>query len=223
MVEMPTWMTRAAGGEATVDDADRATHALRRYFRGVESSPAYSGADFTTFGDNPENLVVADDLIAVAMLNGKVRQYAPRRLLETDREAITELLVGIRPDLDLDVADSSCISRGSPAWRLWDKVRQGGRGWGLGEVAASKLLARKRPRLLPIWDGQVKHQWSLENSNEHWKVTWTYLHENPDAVEFLRTVRRAATVSDDISTVRILDVLLWMSSPTKELPPVDQR
>ena len=91
---MPTWMTRAAGGKATVDDADRATHALRRYFRGVESSPACSGADFTTFGDNPENLVVADDLMltladararsvnARGVSKNAAREWAARRWLE---------------------------------------------------------------------------------------------------------------------------------------------
>lgn len=221
MVDLPGWMARAASGAATHDDAGRASHALRRYFRGVGGAPAYSGADFATFGDNPRNHVVADDLIAVAMLNGKVRQHAPRRLLETDRDAISDLLAEVPADLDLASADSGHISRGSCAWQLWDRVRRGGRGWGVGEVAASKLLARKRPRLLPVWDDRVRRQWSLDNSNEHWQVTWTYLHENPDAVEFLSTVRRTADISE-VSTLRGLDVLLWMSSPTKELPPVER-
>ena len=51
------------------------------------------------------------------------------------------------------------LAQGGPAWALCDLlrgVRDRTKDARLGAVAAGKLLARKRPRLIPVWDHVVR-------------------------------------------------------------------
>lgn len=193
-------------------DHDTARDLLIEYFHGTNGTRAYSGARFDTFGSNPPDRVVSDDLIAVSLLNGRIRQHGPIRLLETDADKISEALAGIRTDLDLhEIAERAEIGPGSAGWKLWNLLREGGEGSGLGRVATSKVLARKRPRLFPIWDRRIGRYWGLENPSRHWEVVRSFLRAEPNLIGFLRQVGEAANIPEGTSVLRTLDVLLWMT------------
>jgi hypothetical protein len=65
---------------------------------------------------------------------------------------VAALLREVPRRLDLHDADPSVVSEGSRLDRLWHLIEaQHDVGW----VTAGKLLARKRPRLVPVYDRVV--------------------------------------------------------------------
>jgi hypothetical protein len=86
-----------------------------------------------------------DDLLAVAVLDVRWRPAAVRRLLGADSRKATDLLVGISSLTDLWLASDQGLAAIGPLWALLTSPRDG-----IGETTASKLLARKRPRLVPV-------------------------------------------------------------------------
>jgi hypothetical protein len=69
---------------------------------------------------------------------------------------LVQIPLGIAPQ---DPQAESLIGQGGPAWELWQAIhgirpRPGDNQ--LGSVAAGKLLARKRPHLIPVYDSRVK-------------------------------------------------------------------
>lgn len=66
---------------------------------------------------------------------------------------VSKLLSSVRFDIDMVAAEAADLADGSPAHTGWHLLRdQPGIGW----VTVGKLLARKRPRLLPVYDRVVR-------------------------------------------------------------------
>lgn len=86
---------------------------------------------------------------------GPRRRSQPRaalEILDTQRAALNGLLKGIPADLDLDLAGPEVVGPDSAASHAWHQLFEiKGVGW----VTAGKLLARKRPRLIPVYDQLV--------------------------------------------------------------------
>lgn len=75
-------------------------------------------------------------------------------------------------DVSMHSAPWSTYEKGSPAFRLWELFRQcGGKH---RPVTASKLLARKRPRLTPVYDSQVRA--ILKAPASPWNCLWSWFH-----------------------------------------------
>lgn len=109
------------------------------------------------------------------------------------------------------------LGEGSPAWRLWDIIRANGREkWGVGSTRASKLMARKRPRLIPIEDSVVNRVIGFKGGDSWW--LWREaLTGNKDKVERMAAVVRRAAGRHDLTTLRALDVALWMKGKRPEI------
>jgi Family of unknown function (DUF6308) len=79
-------------------------------------------------------------------------------------------------------------------------------------VAAGKLLARKRPRLLPVYDSRIKKILKRPHTDNKW---WRDLHDqltnDTGFVEELESVRKKAG-ADHMSLLRVFDVMCWMFS-----------
>ena len=97
-----------------------------------------------------------------------IRYYALDVLVYQGRE-ISGLLAQIPVDVTLaDAGADKLVAEGGPAWELWhllhdirpplDRSR-------LGPVAAGKLLARKRPQLIPVYDSYVER--ALSRTRTH--------------------------------------------------------
>lgn len=199
---------------------------VSEYYTGVlNSGRVRTGARFDTWaggGDAPEvmNRVTADDLLAASFLSVDFSHRAAIGILETRRTDIAALLSQIPADLDLaDLGQDefkSVLGEGSPAWELWDLLRGKSEGkpdekWGIGPTKASKILARKRPRLIPIWDSIVSKVTGVDSSLTQWTDWHAQLTaEDKKLAKQLDDIQAQAHVPFAFSRLRTLDVVLWM-------------
>lgn len=204
------------------DHIDEAAALLAAYYRKTGAGqPVYTGSLFNSWvggGDAPEvvNRVTADDLVSVSFLALDVPGEAAFGILETQAARISDLLAQIPADLDMsDVKGSDfdkLLGDDSPALELWHVLRGRDTGrWGMGETRTSKLLARKRPRLIPIYDSVVGPLMQLDtNSLGQWKSWHAVLTGDAGLPWRLSKIRRTSRISDPISDIRVMDIVLWM-------------
>ncbi|MEW9264122.1 DUF6308 family protein [Kineococcus endophyticus] len=101
-----------------------------------------------------------------------------------------------------------------PLWRAWDLlVAQRGIEW----VTAAKLLARKRPALVPVYDRVVRCAFSHPPRLWAWLVGH-FADAESDLAGRLARARSEAGVDDRVSVLRVLDVVVWMR-PTPDTTP----
>jgi hypothetical protein len=211
----PQSLTHRLGSLIT---SDQAVSNLQRYFgTGLlrEAAP-FTGSRFEHLaggGDRQAvaNTVTADDLIAVQSLSVRIPAQAALDLLEGDLAVrVSKLLSRVPFDIDMVEAEAAGLADGSPAHTAWNLLRdQPGIGW----VTAGKLLARKRPRLLPVYDQVVRCV--LGRPKSFWldlhaalRVDNWALHHN------LMALRQAADLPETVSALRVCDVVLWMHHRT---------
>ncbi|MET8690992.1 DUF6308 family protein [Streptomyces bauhiniae] len=183
---------------------------LRRYF-GLEGGAAYTGARFEHLGGDRvgvADVVTAEDLVAVQMLSVTVPAEAALELLEgKPGRQLSELLRRIPADADMAEVDAAELDTGSPAdqaWRLLFRVK------GIGWVKAGKLLARKRPRLIPVYDNVVKCL--LGRPPHFWLPLHTALRADDHALHHtLLDLRKRAGIPETVSALRVCDIVLWMA------------
>lgn len=125
---------------------------LKRYYGDpFLSAGAYSGAWFDEWDSTHTRMsdadrFTADDLIAIEFLSVQAGPSATRALLHDVADRFNALLAEIGEDRDLaDVSEP--INKDWPAWRLETALCSLP---GIGLTKATKLIARKRPRLYPI-------------------------------------------------------------------------
>ena len=205
--------------------ADQMEHAaellLAYYTRVLTSGHVRTAARFDTWaggGDSAEvaNRITADDLVALSLLGEEIPGPAAVGLLESKAPEIGALLELIPVDLQMaDVTAEEYVrvfGKDSPAWMLWDLIRgyQGGQ-WRLGSTKTSKLMARKRPRLIPIWDPLVARSAGLGTSLTQWEEWHAVLRANGcELAGRLDAVQDLAGLPAPVSTLRTMDVVLWM-------------
>jgi hypothetical protein len=109
-------------------------------------------------------------------------------------------------------AKVSDLAPGSPADEAWQRLReQPDVGW----VIAGKLLARKRPQLLPVYDKVVRCALGRPRPS-----FWLALHaalraDNRALHRQLLTLRQVAGVPETVSALRVCDVVVWMGHRAK--------
>ncbi|MDQ3716520.1 MAG: DUF6308 family protein [Actinomycetota bacterium] len=204
----------------SVVDDPRAVEDLRRYFqpdRAPERPPTYSGSRFEFFaggGDRPEtaNRITGDDLVAVTLLSVDVPGDVALQLLEGPLgPAISGHLAQIPTDVSIgEPAASGLLAVGSSARAVWDLLEE---PRGMGWVTTSKLLARKRPKLLPVYDGVVRCAYGHPVGYWDWLLK---LFATDDRIlnERLLAVCEEAGVTLELSALRVLDVIVWMRHRT---------
>jgi hypothetical protein len=74
---------------------------------------------------------------------------------------------------------------------------------------ATKLIARKRPRLYPIWDTVVSEVLGTRGG-PHLVPIHTALRTDPNLRRRIYDARKHAELPQTISELRILDVIAWM-------------
>lgn len=171
----------------------------------------FSGAWFQRLGGGGDSPNVADeftatDLVAVTMLSVQVPPLAAKVLLEERQDAFSALLGGIDPEetIETEAGKQQLRNPDSAANRLWHELKD---LHGVGWVTAGKLLARKRPALVPVWDDVVRTYLGAPAG------AWAFfadLFDDPATVERLTTIRGESGATH-ASLLRVLDVLLWCS------------
>lgn len=211
---------RASPGTALRDISDeRALEHLARYFAtNAEGQPLFTGSQFETFaggGDGPTaNEITAEDLIAVSTLAVHVPARAALAFLGDERERISGLLSELPVDWHLEELGTtefeSLNSADGPAQHLWDLLRNFERPWGVGPTTASKIIARKRPHLIPIYDSVVAARVGLKNSAGQWRIWSESLRANNQELSQRIERLRAESGQGHVSLLRTLDIVLWM-------------
>lgn len=206
----------------TEGNEEEAARLLAAYYRRTaDGLPAYTGSYFNSWaggGDSAAgaNVITADDLVAVSFLAVDIPGEAAMGILDTHKEQISGFLAKIPADRDLaeipsgEFADT--FGPASPATQPWHVLRGRDTGrWGVGETKTSKIMARKRPRLVPIYDSVVGPLMGLNgNSIGQWSTWHNAFVENPGLPRRLATIRQISGVEDPISDLRVMDIVLWM-------------
>lgn len=193
---------------------DRAAADLRDYFaEHGDRSALFTGRRFESLaggGDGPgvHARVTAADLVAVTLLSVQLPAETAIDLLDGALgEDVAALLREIPTTVALaDDESAGLVADGAPADRAWTMLTG---CHGVGPVTASKLLARKRPQLLPVYDDVVRCV--LGRPARFWTALRDALRADGMAVVHrLDELRAGAGVPPHVSTLRVLDVVLWM-------------
>jgi hypothetical protein len=191
---------------------------LERYYR------HYTGSHFETMGrssaddwlDPSPNRLTIEDVLAPALLSVPIPPLTMVALLEMNTGDLPDLLNEIPVDVDLSDA--------LPAERPWEGYwRACADVWNrlivideIGPTSASKLLSRKRPRLLPVIDSRVRDLLEIGRHDNEWSIIQAVASAHAEALRsILKEVHRAPwgdTRVFALTPLRLLDVLIWMEA-----------
>lgn len=185
---------------------------LQQYFGAVGTS-SLTGGQFECLGgggDRPgiRDVITEQDLIAVELLSVRVPPRTALDLLQGQLgKDVSAKLSQIPTTVSLSAEEAvPLITRGGHADRAWRLLRKAD---GIGWVVAGKLLARKRPRLIPVYDEVVSCAFGTR------KEFWRWLHdrlqeERGVLTERLTRLGAQAEVPEVVTPLRVLDVVFWM-------------
>ncbi|WP_030348556.1 DUF6308 family protein [Streptomyces sp. NRRL S-1022] len=211
-------------------DDEKSVRLLIEYFKGRRSSGDlfYSGAHFERLGGGGDCEHVADrfdsnDLVALTMLGVSLKPHGAIDLL-TDPDGHWNRLLSLIPrDARLeDLRSDALIARGGPAWELWERLagnkQYAGKPDGSGPVVAGKLLARKRPHLIPVYDSRIKQLFGRpKRDHSFWAALAAALRADGGALhDRLLRLRDKAGIGEDIGVLRVFDVIAWMHQGATE-------
>jgi len=187
----------------------QAVEHLRRYFGPVGVATGWAGSRFERLsggGDRPDvaDRFTADDLVAVTLLSVNVPPHGAIQLLESRADEFARRLAEIPHDLEL--VDVESIPDDWAPTRLWAALRD---IRGIGWVTASKLMARKRPHLIPVYDTVVRA--AVKPTASFWEALRAALRADDRGLHrHLLSLREEADIGVEISALRVFDVVVWM-------------
>ncbi len=195
---------------------NQACEDLRLYFGvglGRGELPPFTGGRFELLdggGNRADacNRFTASDILSIEMLSVELPPSVALDLLEGALGDDTAVLLEQIPNsVPLwDEAAEELIKHGGPADSLWRLLEhQDGVGW----VTAGKLLARKRPSLIPVYDDVVRC--AFGRPKEIWKALHKALRQDEGTFKTtLEDLKKRAGVPEEVTPLRVLDVALWM-------------
>lgn len=165
----------------------------------------FAGPTFDRLRPNMPDEWSSADLLAVSLLDVNVRPRGVREILETrSANRFNDALARIPSDVNLWDSDERVEKALDEARRLFKELEGLS---GVGPVTASKLLARKRPALIPIRDRVINRRLHLKPKEPFWSPLRAVLSQ-PEILSGLRAMR--PTGFEDITELRVLDIALWM-------------
>ena len=227
------YLSRLHMGERTeLGPAELAAGYLRTYLTGEDPLltdvwPAVGRHFNEQLESNSDPLVIsASDVVAVSFLSVNLPAKAAWTILTDLRAQLTKTLVKIPDDLFIEdprcnyelYATEEASGELAPLQELWDLLRRDpqGRKWGMGATTTSKLMARKRPGLVPVQDSVVVNALGAEDST-YWLMWWQAMHLTDDSgsafvANFARAAREAVPAAANLSLLRVLDIVIWMNA-----------
>jgi hypothetical protein len=184
------------------DELDLAVRALTSYYA---LDYHYTGSAFDRLvATSPGECFTSIDMLAVSMLSVNVPPRAALWLI--DSSEASDLLAQIPNDASA-FDNPELLDRDGAAWKLWKLTDD---RHGIGATIASKLLATKRPKLIPIYDKHVDE--ALNFGSSEWAF-WQATARDDSAEDLLANVETAKTragVPPNVSALRTIDVVVWM-------------
>jgi len=190
--------------------------AFQKYFD-IDGNPG-TGSKFESIVDIDRPYeITARDFCAVSMLGVDIPPRPALWILgDEGRKVISEKLRQVPNDVDIwDDKAIDLFRDDGELIQLWNYL--GTAYWpiprtknGLGITLRSKILAAKRPRLLPVLDKVVRG--ILGEVDSYWRAFQTSLRDSD-----LRTLIEQATSSapDGISLLRRMDIVIWTNNNEK--------
>lgn len=149
-------------------------------------------------------------MVTLSFLSVPLPALAARDLLRDRAAEFTRLLEELGPDRDL-VDEEEPLVGDWVGWKVMSALRSLDR---VGPTRASKLLARKRPRLRPIYDDVVSRVTNTIQSQ--WEPVRVALRADGCALhERLVHLHAEAGLSEQVPALRVLDVVAWMEGKDK--------
>lgn len=186
------------------DNADQVRSDLVGYFAGGKRP--FTGRWFeelAAIGD--PNRFEASDILAVEALSVTVPTEAAASLLIADSERFNSLLRELPREQNLWEVRRLDLNIGSAAERLHTELRAlPGIEW----VVAGKLLAAKRPKLIPILDNEVNDYLQPPKG-----LFWVTLHDELSDHSRRQAISEVCKVAPpEVSLLRRIDVALWRAA-----------
>lgn len=202
---------------ANDDGVNVATRSLNEYFS--ERGDRYTGSLFEALSDqaNP-NHITGRDIHAVNSLSVDIPIRPALWILSREgSDAINHLLSQVPTDVDIWSPEAEkLLAPDGPLWKLWDLL--GVAHWPLpksksghnemGQTKRSKLLAAKRPRIVPITDSVVREV--FPGITNYWEAFRHALCDD-GLREMIHNAASNASMPKGISVLRTVDVVVWMS------------
>jgi hypothetical protein len=170
----------------------------------------------------------ATDLVAVSCLSVNVpADTAGWLLVGEGGDRCGELLAAMKVPVDATLRDHD-LARNEAATALWDLLMSHDN---LGATTVSKLLAAKRPRLVPIYDSYVAGALLPRDSGRRWQwwAPWRdlLLGSGADAIDdALRHIRHEVSGArpelpiDVVTDLRLMDIVIWMAEDRRRSAPI---
>lgn len=191
----------------------------RRFADYFGSDVPYAGASFESYRPSGADSIDPSDLIALTFLSigfslkskSGVTPHAALRL-ERRRDDIAGLLKELPVDVAIEKLDEAgfeeLLGTGSHGDQLFELLRQ---EVGLPRVATYKLLARKRPALIPIRDTVVERALDQKPTDAWWRPWWFAMTTGSAIAELIDEIRWSGpSEAHNLSTLRTADIAIWM-------------
>ncbi|HEX2050901.1 MAG TPA: DUF6308 family protein [Actinomycetota bacterium] len=178
-------------------------HAVERVERYLDPREPFAAFSFDTAGENPHNELTNDDVLALNFLSAPIGPMTYRCLMEL-RPRIASCLHKLSPQLHLWQLQSQAYEDANALWKLLMDVRN------IGHVRASKLMARKRPNLMPILDKNVSAFFDGRTSS-FWEPLGKTLQDAELRARIEIRLRPPGVDTSELSLLRILDIAIWMT------------
>jgi len=201
------------GGTLAIEDPEELLLAY------VEPDGPYAFPAYDQLVTNGTSELVDGDLLAPSLLDAHV-DYARFVLLKRMLPAICEGMAKLPPTALEDTDDAGVAAVARCFSVLDDSVyaRAGARG-----TIVSKVLHRKRPDLIPLYDSRIWTAYTVSGaigrgSHRPWvEVMQALCHSmradlRGNRAEFESLKAAAAEQGARLTALRILDILVWMSS-----------
>lgn len=159
--------------------------------------------------------ITASDLVALSMIGTPVPAAAAAWLLSDDGQWLTaEILADIPDDATLQRCQPLTILRLADLFHLLrnptSQLPTRRRGRALGQASATRILAAKRPGLVPIDDQGIRKQLGY-SKDESWWLRWKNILDD-ETSDMLADIRVASALADSrangLSDLRLFDILL---------------
>lgn len=221
-----TQLGEVLSGDSVVP-TKRAISYLSMYLVGtVEDGEALITGDWPLIGRRFDHLGIPDeypdeitaaDLVAVSFLSVSIPPRGAWDILNRRSQAMTQVLQRIPRDMSIE--DEACTlglyGSDGVLQEMWNLLRRDPDGalWEMGPAKVSKLMARKRPALVPIQDSVVVSELGAADIT-YWGMWWQAMHLEVGGrrvvVDFVRALRDHVPEAADLSLLRVLDIVIWM-------------
>lgn len=191
-------------GEWFETNRDSVPRYIEKYFKGLGERPRpFDGRYFETFAamGSPDRFV-ATDILAIGALSVTLQAGSALELLEINADKFNRALRDL-PDCEFWQAQRDVFDTDGPAmklFRLLDELP------GVGTTKATKLMAVKRPHLVPVQDKLIEAE-LIEPGGKFWLPLHDQL-SNQGLREFIAELTAGAP--DGTSLLRRIDVSVWM-------------